>query len=92
MMVSVHVGHCRCGRMKRADLSSWQFVAGIGELPTRVVLVDTVLVVLAVVGSRLSHGVPPASSSYDICGYIQNVHQQQIALNAEWSDEAGYKH
>lgn len=78
--------------MKGADLSRWQFVVEIGELPTRVGLVGTVLVVLAVVGSRLSHGVLPASSSYDIYSYTQNAHQQQIALNAEWSDEAGNKH
>ena len=67
------------------DLSRWWSVAGIGELPTPVGLVDIVLAVLAVVGSQLSHGVLPASSSYDTYGYTQNAHQrlfQQISLNA----------
>jgi hypothetical protein len=69
----------------RVDLPRSRFVAGIGELPTPVGLVDTVPAALAVVGFQLSHDALPASSSYDTYGYKQNAHQQslqQITLNA----------
>ena len=81
----VHGSRCRRDRMKRVDLSRSQCVVGIGELPAPAGLAATVLVVLAAVGSRSSHGALPASSSYDTYGYTQNAYQQQfqqMTLNA----------
>lgn len=69
MTVFVRGSRCRRERMKGGDLSRSWFVVGIGESPTPVGLVDTVLVVLAAVGSQLSHGALPASSSYDTYSY-----------------------
>ena len=71
----VRGGRCRREGMNRTDSLRSQYVVGICELPTLVGPVGTVLVVLAVVGSRLSHGALPASSSYGTYSYMQNSHQ-----------------
>ena len=63
----------RCEQMKATDSLRSQFVAGIGESLKPVGLVDIVPVVPVVVGSRSSHAVLLASSSYDICSYPQCV-------------------
>ena len=59
--------HYRCEQMKATDSLRLQFVAGIGGSLKPVGLVDIVPAVPVVVGSRLSHAVLLASSSYDTC-------------------------
>ena len=65
-MASVRESHYRCEQMKATDSLRSRFVAGTGESLKPAGLVDTVPAVPVVVGSRLSHAVLLASSSYDI--------------------------